>query len=296
MISLRQSVLAIALLIFMGGFAVAQAGPSGGGGGGCGSASEVFSCWDSGGSNIPYITIPFVGSGLVANPEVINQGEATTLTWLCTDVGGMNEYVAATNSFSPTNGGNGGSVTLYPAVTTTYTSTCYGNNASAVTTSVTVTVNGAYPDLGVSAIGATQSGTTLQGTITGTVSNGGGAATGANFTTVTEIDNDASHGAVYDTVSRTTTALGAGAQANVDISYTFPSYTTWYYRTCTDTGAVIGESNESNNCTSWQSIALTPPALPDITASQVQMTQVSGTLTALLQSVISNVGTAPTNQ
>jgi hypothetical protein len=296
MTSLRHSFFAIALLVFIGGFAFVQAAPSGGGGAGCGSSSEVFSCWDSGGNNIPYITIPFIGAGLTANPQTINQGEGTTLTWLCTEMGGMNEYVAATNNFNPTAGGNGGSVTLYPTVTTTYTSTCNGNLAPGIPQSVTVTVLGAYSDLSVSAIGATQTGTTLQGVITGTVSNGGAAGTGANFTTVTEIDNDNVHGAVYDTVSRTTTALSAGAQANVDINYTYPSYATWYYRTCTDTGSAIGESSEGNNCTSWQTITLTPPALPDVTASQVQMTQVSGTLNVLLQSVISNVGNAPTNQ
>lgn len=121
------------------------------------------------------------------------------------------------------------------------------------------------------------------------------AVTG-EFTTVIEIDNDASHGSVYDTISRTQGPLSAGAYEDASVTYAFPSYGTWYYRTCTDTGAAIVESNEGNNCSSWQTITLNSPAVADVTADQLQIIQITGGMGALLQAVISNDGDASTNQ
>lgn len=297
-------VLALAVVFFTA-FTFVQAGPSGNNcGGGDGGSSvdsmQVFSCMtsQSSGGSISGVT-GGVDVTLTAMPSTIASGQAVVLSWTSAGAESCNLFYAempdgqiqSLISYGPPNG----STTVYPARDTRYGTICSNSAMGVGGDDEIVTVTAAMPDLGVSA-GATQAGTTLQGVITGTVDNGGGAGTGANFTTITDIDDDSVHSAVYASVSRTTTALDAGAQVSADINYTFPSYATWYYRTCTDTGAVIGESNESNNCTSWQSITLIPPALPDITASQVQMIQVSGTLTALLQSVISNVGNAPTNQ
>lgn len=118
------------------------------------------------------------------------------------------------------------------------------------------------------------------------------------FSTIIEIDNDSSHGAVYDTISRTNGPLAAGAYEDASVTYTFPSYGTWYYRTCTDTGSVVVESDETNNCTPWQTITLTPPALPDLTAGNTTQGTHGGTPYVVVgtpmtfSSTASNIGNA----
>lgn len=175
MISIRHSFLALALLIFVGGFAFVQAGPSGGGGGGCGSGTETFSCWGSDGNTGTYIAIPL--SSISASPNPITQGQGTTVTWACSEAGGEQGYVGAQNNFEPITGGNGGSVTLYPSVTTTYTSICHSNSGGNTSSSVTVTVNAGYPDLEISASTATQASDSLQAAIWSRVMNSGNDST-----------------------------------------------------------------------------------------------------------------------
>lgn len=192
-----------------------------------------------------------------------------------------------------------GSTTTSPTNTTTYTYTCANANGSS-SSSVTVQVAGTtqctdlvdndgdgnidaqdagcsttsidpnvaenndLPDLTVGAV--TQS-ATLQGsatTLSATVTNGGGSATGAGFTNLFQIDNDSNHASVYTAQTASSVALAKNGTTLTSTSYTFPTAGTWYVRVCTDNNAsfvgAIAESNENNNCdqglTNWHTVTV----------------------------------------
>jgi len=83
---------------------------------------------------------------LRANPEIINKGQSSTLTWTSTNA----SYCNASGGWSGDHGPTSGSFTATPDKTTTYTLTCYGDGGSA-SDSVTITVNDTVPTVTINA-------------------------------------------------------------------------------------------------------------------------------------------------
>lgn len=105
-------------------------------------------------------------------------------------------------------------------------------------------------------------------TLTGVVSNST-LSTGSGFTSIFQIDAPHDSNPNND-IFRTDTspALAAGGTDTISTSYVFPegsgsAYTAWV-RICADNNAAwassITESNEGNNCGSWRSMTVSPPA------------------------------------
>ncbi len=119
------------------------------------------------------------------------------------------------------------------------------------------------------------------------------------FPNIFLVDNNTDHSAVYDIVVRPTNHLGAGASAQIGMTYDFPYEGEWHIRACADFDGnwqgIIAESNENNNCTDWQQITVESTWAPDIQASATTLIPAVGTLGGVLQGVITNHGNAATN-
>jgi hypothetical protein len=94
-----------------------------------------------------------------------------------------------------------------------------------------------------------------------TISNAGGAATGASFPYFFQVASQAGGGGtITDLASKTMTALAGGASGTASQAYTRPDAGTFSMRVCADKtsaagGGVITESDENNNCGSpWTDI------------------------------------------
>lgn len=227
------------------------------------SASTVFAgnpgnCqqYDGTGGEVAYSCdgmppIESVNASFSANPTTITQGQGSTLTWSGTIIssGGGTCY---SGQFD-TGGAVGGSVVVYPAVTTTYSITCAGSYVS-VTRSATVTVNAAYTDVYA---GGTVAATGIVGqamTLEASVYNQGNA-TATNFPNSFQIS-----GIGY--VAAQTHTLGSGGGTGISASYTFPSIGYYSVRACADINTsgngVLSETDEGNNCGAWQTITVNP--------------------------------------
>jgi hypothetical protein len=134
-------------------------------------------------------------------------------------------------------------------------------------------------------------------TVTGTVYNGGNAATGASFNNmfVTNLNAQGTAWNTAVTAAPVTSDLGVGGAAT--FSYTFPASTfaapgTYPYADCVDVNAawagLINESNENNNCYS-ATIVIT---IPDLTAGSVTPTTATAGTPASLTATASNIGNA----
>ena len=114
------------------------------------------------------------------------------------------------------------------------------------------TVSVTYPDLITSAVTPTTAAVGVAKTFSATITNVGGAATGAAFfTTLFQKATDSSGTGATDIGTDADTALnGANATESTTLSYTFSSAGTYYVRACADKSSsantgVITESNSS---------------------------------------------------
>ena len=138
-----------------------------------------------------------------------------------------------------------------------------GNGTSATSTIASVTCSG-QSDLtisgGVTVTAGTPATAGIPVTLSSTVLNSGSGSTGAGFATRFERATD-SAGTNATTIGTYTrgSAVAAGGSFAATLDYTFPSSlspVTWYVRACADSGGVITESNEGNNCAgSWTAIS-----------------------------------------
>ncbi|HVW71774.1 MAG TPA: CARDB domain-containing protein, partial [Candidatus Paceibacterota bacterium] len=165
---------------------------------------------------------------------------------------------------------------------TKYTITCDDgatDDPDEASASATVTVNGGEPsDLIASAVTADPNPVQVgaAATLSATITNQGKGSTGAGFTDLYEIDNDADHNTLYDTATDHSPKLDAGATDPSQVAYTFPNEGTWYVRACADkrnqgdADGVIAESNEDNNCSDgtenvWTQVVVTEKTKPNLT-------------------------------
>ena len=153
------------------------------------------------------------------------------------------------------------------------------------------------PDLNISSVTApssTQPGQSM--TVTAIVRNGGNAAAPAS--SVSFYFGSGTEHAAGDTAlgSRDVSALGVGAGASVDLTFSVPSAATpgtWRVHAVVDEAALIAELNEANNARASNAITLAPPPASDldITAFSVPSTVPAGS-TLAVQHTVGNVGTA----
>ena len=146
------------------------------------------------------------------------------------------------------------------------------NNCSAWQT-VTVTA-APQPNLTAGSMTATPTNPVagVAATIGATVTNTGGATTGAGFTNVFQRATDSSGTGATVIGTHSNATLAAGANNAASVSYAFPSAGTWYVRACADNNSsfvgTITESNEGDNCAPWTAVtvynvlAVTCSALP----------------------------------
>jgi len=197
-----------------------------------------------------------------ASPASVTSGGSVTLSWS-----------ASLGSCVGTNFTAGlldGTRTVNPTVTTTYTLTCsnvYGSDTS----SATVTVASATSDLTAGGVTPSSGVVGTPVSLSATVSNSGGASTGAGFTNLFQRATDALGTSATDIGTHSGSVLAASGSAVATFSYTFPSAQTWYVRVCADkssaaSAGTITESNEGNNCGAWTAVAVTAvPGAPTVT-------------------------------
>ncbi len=166
----------------------------------------------------------------------------------------------------------------------------------------------ASSDLVASVVSPTTATAGVAKTFSATISNNGGAATGAPFYTLVQRTNavDAEGNAtgsviMIDTLG--TNPLSAGQSTVKSVSYTFPSAdngTTRYLRFCADKTQLgpadgdIEESDETNNCGPWTAITVGTPTNPDLVASVVSPTTATAGVAKTFSATISNNGGAAT--
>jgi hypothetical protein len=115
---------------------------------------------------------------------------------------------------------------------------------------------------------------------------------------VFQIDDNADHNAIFDTVERVSPSLNPSTSNTLALAYTFPRAGTWWVRACADQDAAwvktITESNESNNCGEWFTITVDNRVLtPDLTAGKVSGSGLTTTAPTTLSAIVTNVGGAP---
>jgi hypothetical protein len=234
---------------------------------------------------------------LSAAPAAIDAGGSSTLSWTVS-----NEDPSGGTKCSIDNGvgsvsAEGGSKSVSPAQTTTYTLTCTdgaSDDPDKATDQATVTVNGAGgagPDLtagaAATAPAAPQVGAAAQ--LSGLVHNTGDASTGGAFSDLFELYQGAAPPERFSDLTATraagpNAALGAGKQVEDDASYTFPAAGTWWVRLCANTDAAgntpgagyagTAESSYDDNCSAgWTQLSVGETlTAPDLTASAAVVT------------------------
>jgi hypothetical protein len=235
-------------------------------------------------------SVSTVFSGTVTNGGTAPTGATfNTLFQFDNDV----DHTSVTASFATTTAAiaNGSSRTAYYAYTmgtagTWYTRICADNNTSfvgAITESdeanncgawTAVTVSTAQPNLTTGSVSPTSATTGSSASYSATVTNNGGATTGAGFATLLQKANDSSGGGASDVGVSALPVMLSGGSAPTSISYTFPAGdggTTKYLRVCADKSSgsnlgVITESDENDNCGAWTAITVSAPAVPTISS------------------------------
>lgn len=228
------------------------------------------------------------GLSFSASPTSISQGNSSTLTWSAT-----NAYTCSSSDFTVpvgwsstvdgntyTLGATSGSVSVSPSATKTYAMSCYGLGGE-VTRSATVTVSGGSGP-------ATPSTPTTPSTPSGP----------GGFMNVFQIDDNADHSALFDTVERSSPSLNPSTNSTLALVYTFPRAGTWWVRACADQNSAgantVVESNEYNNCGEWFTITVDNRVLtPDLTAGSVSGSGLTTSAPTTLSSIVTNVGGAP---
>ncbi|CAN5718421.1 hypothetical protein BH11PAT2_BH11PAT2_08240 [soil metagenome] len=138
--------------------------------------------------------------------------------------------------------------------------TCAGSGSG--TTASCSAFKQATPDLTAGSITPTTATVGTAVTLSSTISNSGNAATGAGFTDLFQSATDSSGTGAANIGTYSSAAIAASGSNTASLSYTFPSAGTTYVRACADSGGVITESNESNNCGAWTAITVGPGAPP----------------------------------
>ena len=177
--------------------------------------------------------------------------------------------------------------------------------------SCTPTEHTDMPDLTAASITQTTATQESAATLSATISNIGGASTGASFTNLFQIDNDTNHGSVYATATGSSGTVLAGGTNVTSSSYTFPTAGTWYVRVCADNNAswagTIREADETttsgsaNNCDpgvagEWKTITVasgvpvasltaSPSSVPVNDSSQVHWSCTNSTSASIDQGV-----------
>ena len=194
---------------------------------------------------------------LTASPTSIVLGGSSTLTWSSTNT------TACTGTGFSTGTYTGGTASVAPATTTTYSVSCTGPGGTISKTAV-VAVQ-LLPDLTASTVpqtGATADATTA---LTAVVQNGGNGGTSGPFPVLFEINPDSipsSLDTIATLLTYTSPTLAAGANNTASVSYTFPTAGTYYVRACAnmDTSGtnIVTESNYGNNCSGlWTQVTVT---------------------------------------
>lgn len=225
----------------------------------------------------------------------------------------------------------GGSTTVNPLVTTTYTYTC-ANAMGTVAKSITVNVPGTtectdlvsngdndtsidgadlgctitpppscvgciptehsdMPDLTIGLVTQTTATQLVASTLSATVSNSSGAATGVGFTNLFQIDDNADHAAVFTTMTDPSPALNANGTDVTAISYAFPTAGVWYVRACADNNASwvgsVRETDETttsgsaNNCGATWTAVTVASSVPTASLSANPLTVASNNASTL---------------
>lgn len=207
---------------------------------------------------------------LSANPASITAGQSSTLTWSSTNA------TSCTGTNFSTGGATSGSVAVTPGATTNYSVTCSGTGGSASDSATVSVSNPVTPDLTAGPVSAV-SGTVGQAvSLSAPVANIGNGPTGAPFTDTFFIDSDQDTSNGYIAAPGYTSGVPNGfpanySETNANVSRTFASPGTYYYRACADNDAsyqgAITESNEGNNCSNWATITIASIPAPQPTCS-----------------------------
>ena len=130
----------------------------------------------------------------------------------------------------------------------------------------------------------------------GTVATGVGFDDSWNISTTADISNK-----ITTLTTNYPISLPAGGQTYVVPGTTSPAYTfasagTYYVQACADSGNVIAETNENNNCSTWTAISVSASPLADLTADKPTQT-LATTLTPIeFDTNIHNLGTISTGE
>ncbi|MCX6787378.1 MAG: hypothetical protein NTY93_02545, partial [Candidatus Kaiserbacteria bacterium] len=116
------------------------------------------------------------------------------------------------------------------------------------------------PDLIAGFVSPT-SATTTATVLSATISNIGTGSTRAGFTNLFQKATNANGAGATDIGTSASTELAANGTSVASLSYTFPSFGTYYIRVCADKSSagnagVITESNENNNCGGWTTVTV----------------------------------------
>ena len=166
----------------------------------------------------------------------------------------------------------------------------------------TISVSGILVDLTADAPTQTLASTLTPIEFTTNIHNSGTVATGVGFDDSWNISTTAD---ISNKITTLTTnypiSLPAGGQTYVVPGTTSPAYTfasagTYYVQACADSGNVIAETNENNNCSTWTAISVSASPLADLTADKPTQT-LATTLTPIeFDTNIHNLGTISTGE
>jgi len=220
----------------------------------------------------PPVVTPNPPTGLNASCNV--SGTEATLSWTPTP-GATYYYPRAAGGACPSgwqaNGGycipnsnsiNGTSISFGTTPGTTYSWWVHAGNSAGYSTPTesSFTCTG-QPDL-IGYVGSAIN-TTVNTAVTlyGSIGNSGTAASGASTAMIEVCDGGCS--TIHEYRSASNGAIAANGSQSFSASYTPQTTVQLYYRTCADWNGNVTESNESNNCSGWQTLNATAQ-LPDV--------------------------------
>ncbi len=255
-------------------------------------------------------TAAVAGTAVTLSSTVSNSGTASTGTTftdvfqVANDASGTGATVIGTFTNPVRAAGTSGAATLsytFTSAGTKYVRACADQNASFVGTiaesnegnncgawtAVTVTIANLTPG----AVTPTAATVGVAVTLSSTISNTGNASTGTTFLDLLQVANDASGNGVVSIGTYTHPVIAAGGSSPATVSYTFTSAGTKYARFCTDTGYVITESDDGDNCGAWTAVTVTGP---NLTAGSVTPTSATMGSAVTLSAIVTNNGSSST--
>jgi trimeric autotransporter adhesin len=206
--------------------------------------------------------VPPPSAALSASPASIVSGNASTLTYSCS-----NATSASINQGVGTVSTAGGTRSVSPTSNTTYVITCT-NSVGSATATTSIAVQPLYVDLTAGLVTPTSATAGTAVTLSANAINGGNTTSGS-FPVLFQIETPASsHESSY------VAAIAAGGSRVASVSHTFASAGTYRVRACANKNAagtnVVTESDYGNNCGNWTTVtvsAATPPPTATISAS-----------------------------